>query len=120
MTVRETLINARKLLVEKGWTQEAWMRVDGMYNDWAHVELDEATCYCSAGAVAAACSVHPEELNALDCTPQHVQDAIKVLANEIRKRTGSNTEDDIEVITIYNDHNTLEEMLDVFDKAIES
>lgn len=107
MTTRETLIEARRLIAEVGWTQGFYARTD----TGTLIEFDSplASCFCMVGALRRACGL-PLKTCHLPATYRLLKAARLVDNNR-----------SLQYLVDWNDKpgRTKEEVLAAFDKAIE-
>ncbi|HEX6215269.1 MAG TPA: hypothetical protein VFZ38_10645 [Vicinamibacterales bacterium] len=105
MDVKQVLIEARRLIAEKGWTQGTWARDE---NNVRCDTIDKAAvCFCGLGAIRAAAN-HP--------AADPIRDKIFIWQAEEFLNEASKVSDYVK----FNDTpgRTREEVLAVFDRAI--
>lgn len=70
MTPQDVLIEARRLIAEKGWTQRDFAGLG--YDDPCSYDNPRATCFCADGAIRRAALSHPDDVrhNARDFLEQ--------------------------------------------------
>lgn len=107
-SVRQVLVDARELLVEKFGTGDLYNRDKG--------------CFCSLGAIAVASGVEADVL--VDMPGDAWEDinppAVETLAATIRtiNQNWEEEEDPVEVVWTYNDSQKKDKVLEAFDAAI--